>query len=164
VIRSLAVFAVHSALAILILFPLALLLTTSLIVVWPLFFTYDSILTTSISRVIDVGTVAVVAVVAWVVTVAFVFLVGLPIRISGRPHRWWVRHGAVAIVGAVSGAAMLVFAWAFSTIEDYEGYKQVVPNGWLLLAGWLLFSFCLTHVWWPGRRSYEVREDSGRTR
>jgi hypothetical protein len=164
VIRHLGALAAHLGLAVVVLLPLAFVLTTALIVVWPLLFTYDSILTTVVSRIVDAGTIVVVALVGWAITVALVFLLGLPIRLTGPIHRWWIRHGLVAIVGALNGAAMLVLSWAFSTVEDYEGYPQIVPNGWLLLVGWLIFSFCLTHLWWPGRRSYEVREDSGRTR
>jgi hypothetical protein len=151
--RSVGAFAVHLVLAVVVLLPLALVLTTALIVVWPLLFTYDSILTTVVSRIVDLGTIVVVALVGWAITVALVFLCGLPIRLAGPAHRWWIGHGGVAIVGAVSGALMLVFAWAFSTVEEYEGYPQVVPNGWLLLVGWLLFSFCLTHLWWPFGRT-----------
>jgi hypothetical protein len=151
VIRGLAAFGIHGVLALVVLLPLTLLLTAALVIVWPLLFAYDSVPEWVASRVFDVVVVCLVALIVWLATVVVAVIIGLPIRLVPPVRRWWIQHAYVAFIGLVTGGALLVFAWAFSTIEQYEGYPQWVPNPWLLLSGWLLFAFSLTHLWWPRR-------------
>jgi hypothetical protein len=151
VIRGLAAFGIHGVLALVVLLPLTVLLTAALVIVWPLLFAYDSVLEWVASRVFDVVVVCLVALIVWLATVVVAVIIGLPIRLVPPVRRWWIQHAYVAFIGLVTGGALLVFAWAFSTIEQYEGYPQWVPNPWLLLSGWLLFAFSLTHLWWPRR-------------
>jgi hypothetical protein len=151
VIRGLAAFGIHGVLALVVLLPLTLLLTAALVIVWPLLFAYDSVLEWVASRVFDVVVVCLVALIVWLATVVVAVIIGLPIRLVPPVRRWWIQHAYVAFIGLVTGGALLVFAWAFSTIEQHEGYPQWVPNPWLLLSGWLLFAFSLTHLWWPRR-------------
>jgi hypothetical protein len=149
VIRGFAAFGIHGVLALVVLLPLALLLTAALVVVWPLLFAYDSLLEWVVSRVFDVVGIVFGALVVWLITVVVAVITGLPIRLVPPVRRWWIRHAYVAFIGLVTGGALLVFAWAFSTVEQYQGYPQWVPNPWLLLVGWALFSFNLLHLWWP---------------
>jgi hypothetical protein len=151
VIRGFAAFGIHGVLALVVLLPLALLLTASLVIVWPLLFAFDSVLEWVVSRLFDVMVVVFCALIVWLATVVVAVIIGLPIRLAPPLRRWWIGHAYVAFIGLATGGVLLVFAWAFSTVEQYQGYPQWVPNPWLLLIGWLLFAFSLTHLWWPRR-------------
>jgi len=89
------------------------------------------------------------------VTIVIVFVVGLPVRLIRPVRRWWIAYGEIAFAGIAIGAILIVLSWALGTLQTGEQdglpFRQWVPNLGVLLVGWVMFAFSLTHVWWPKR-------------
>lgn len=145
--------AVHVAAGML-LWPLAVVITALVVLVPDLLFAYDGV-TTVIGRIVDVAGGLLAATVGWALTLVAVFVVGLPVRLEPKLNGWWLRNGGIPVVGVVVGAVLIPLAWVFGTLTTFDAdgrtVSQYVSQLWVLLAGWLLLAFSLTHVWLPSQ-------------
>jgi hypothetical protein len=152
-LKSLAMFGLHVVLAAVIILPAAIVLWAILVIV-PDLFVYDGA-TSFVGWALDALFVGGGGLVIGAVTIVIVFLVGLPVRLIRPVRRWWIANGEIAFVGIGLGGILIVLAWALGSLQtgtqDGIEFRQWVPHLWLLLVGWLVFAFSLTHVWWPGR-------------
>jgi len=91
-------------------------------------------------------------------TLAVSALPGLPLRLAPRIRRWWARHWWIGVVGTLAGLALIGFSYLFHHLDtgvmDGEYYAEQVPDGWLLLAGWLTVAFFASHTVFPPRRKH----------
>lgn len=96
------------------------------------------------------------SVLAAVITTSLMIVIGLPLRLVPVLRRWWRANGEVMLAGALLGLGIIVVAFSMGTprrVEEPFEQEFVVfePNGWLLLAGWLVFAFTCSHTLWPRR-------------
>ncbi|MFF1574181.1 hypothetical protein ACFVWR_15670 [Leifsonia sp. NPDC058292] len=99
---------------------------------------------------------------AALLTTAVVALIGSPIRLIPRLRRWWIDNGEVMVAGAPLGGALIVVSFLLGQEETIRAassqwFEMLMPNGWLLLAGWVLLSFSCAHLRWPRRWAVRPR-------
>lgn len=96
----------------------------------------------------------------WMLTIFVVVFAGLPLRVIPRAQAWWIANNEIAWGGALLGGGLLTLAWTLGSNVTYfvdgpGGYSATVvhfaPVFPLVVAGWLVLSFSLMHLWWPGR-------------
>jgi hypothetical protein len=91
-----------------------------------------------------------------ILTTAVVLVLGSPIRLIPRVRRWWMANGEVMVAGALLGCALIVSSFLLGQQETIretssQWFEVLMPNGALLLAGWLFLSFSCAHLLWPLR-------------
>lgn len=83
---------------------------------------------------------------------------GLPLRLSPQIRRWWARHWWIGFFGTLAGLALIGISYLFSHLDtgvvDGEYYAEHLPDGWLMLAGWLTVAFFASHTVFPPRRKH----------
>jgi hypothetical protein len=96
-----------------------------------------------------------IVVVVPLVSMAAMVLLGLPIRRVPKLRRWWIANWEVSIVGIILGCLAVIASYLHGHPQEgwAEGhhYSAWAPDYPLLLAGWLMMSFFLTHAWFPAR-------------
>ncbi|MDQ0709019.1 hypothetical protein QFZ52_001671 [Arthrobacter woluwensis] len=85
-------------------------------------------------------------------------LPGLPLRWVPRACHWWAKHWWIGVVGTLTGLALIGSSYLFNHLDtgvvDGEYYAEYVPDGWLMLAGWLGVAFFASHTVFPSRRKH----------
>ena len=84
-------------------------------------------------------------------SIAVAVLIGLPLRLIPAAAQWWARYGWLGFPGIALGVMLLIFSFLFGGNEavDFEGvsHTMFVPNGLLLLTGWMMLAFFAAHTW-----------------
>lgn len=122
-------------------------------------FAFALILTTLLSSAYD-GVVSLlveglIAVLVAVGSMAVAFTIGLPLRMVDALRFRWLANGELTVAGAVIGVTACFLLIGSAPVryvaDDFGGYAVREPNGWLLLAAWVLFAFSVAHFVWPRR-------------
>lgn len=80
-------------------------------------------------------------------------ILGLPIRLIPRLHKWWSRKPLIVFVGVFIGLILLLLSLNSHFTEtakiNVDGTEQTkeIPNSILVSTGWLLIAFCLLHFY-----------------
>ena len=99
-----------------------------------------------------------------ILTIFCCLLIGLPIRLITKLNSWWTRHFYIAILLTSFGLALLGLSLTPQFIETttitrngLETTKEI-PNGGLVIIGWLLTAFSTLHIYPPNRMTRKAQE------
>jgi hypothetical protein len=86
-------------------------------------------------------------------TIAACFIVGIPLRFIPKLKAWWVSKPYLPLIGIVVGIILLILSLIpglmhpVKIIIDGEEKVKQIPNGELMIAGWLSTGFFLLHFY-----------------
>lgn len=95
------------------------------------------------------------------ITIGLVMVPGLLIRLVPAVRRWWSKRPWIGILGILLSVAAVIIAFCLGAPEvvDADGISAeiFVPQGWFLLAGWVMLAFFSTHIWFVSPRNRHRR-------
>jgi hypothetical protein len=84
-------------------------------------------------------------------TIVICLLVGLPIRLIPKVHKWWYSNSYIAFIGLALGFLTIYVSSNFTdTIKVVENETEVIkqiPNYTILGIGWFTSAFFLLHFY-----------------
>ena len=86
-------------------------------------------------------------------TIAICFLVGMPIRLIPKVFDWWCRHQVIPVILLTIGILccfLSIQPQFIVTVTEAEGAGltiKKIPNSYILVSGWFLTAFSLTHLY-----------------
>ena len=88
-------------------------------------------------------------------TITVCFIIGLPIRLNKKIHKWWTNRFYISIIGTLVGITML-FLTLMPQFKETATIKingqeavQKIPNLFILYTGWFLTAFMTLHIFPP---------------
>lgn len=87
-----------------------------------------------------------------IATIIICIVIGLPIRLNKHLRDWWRRHFYIPVLGAVAGLIFIGLSFLptlCKTVITPESLIKQQPNTILILTGWFLLAFGLTHFYLP---------------
>jgi hypothetical protein len=86
-------------------------------------------------------------------TIVACYIIGIPLRFIPKLKAWWVSKPYLPLIGIIVGIILLILSIVpglmhpINTIIDRKEKVKQIPNGELIIAGWLSTGFFLLHFY-----------------